>query len=209
MRHASPFFCGAPARLPLGGRTSDELVNLLRHPNDWYVREARRILMERRDLAVCPRLAKMVQREKGRLALEALWALHVSGGLDDERAMKFLDHPFEHVRAWTVRLLGDRRRVDRRFNARLVELAKRESSVIVRSQLACTCKRLPGPVALPVVEQLLGRSEDVADPHIARRESCRRRSPSSSCSSWREPNRLGRRTHPRPTTRGSRRCPTS
>ena len=70
--------------------------------------------MERRDPAVRPRLADMVLREKGRLALEALWALHVSGGLSDDLALKFLDHPFEHVRAWTVRLLGDRRRVERR-----------------------------------------------------------------------------------------------
>ncbi len=151
---------------PLGKLSSDELVDLLKHRNAWYAREARRILMERRDPAVRPRLAKMVQREKGVLALEALWALHVSGGLTEELALEFLQHPFEHVRAWTIRLLGDRRRVDRRFNVRLVEMAKRESSVVVRSQLACTCKRLPGPVALPIVEELLGRGEDLADPHI-------------------------------------------
>jgi putative heme-binding domain-containing protein len=146
--------------------SSDDLVDLLKHANAWYSREARRILMERRDGAVRPRLAKMVLHEKGRLALEALWALHVSGGLSDELALRFLDHPFEHVRAWTVRLLGDRRKVERRFNARLVEMARHEKSVTVRSQLACTCKRLPGAVALPIVEQLLGRAEDVSDPHI-------------------------------------------
>src|SRR5439155_4175360 len=56
--------------------------------------------------------------------------------------------------------------VDGRFNDRLVKLARSEPSPTVRSQLACTCKRLPGPVALPVVEQLLGRPEDVADLHI-------------------------------------------
>jgi putative membrane-bound dehydrogenase-like protein len=152
---------------PLGKLPGDELVGLLAHPNDWYVREARRILMERRDPAVWPRLTKMVQGGKdGRLALEALWALHVSGGLTDELALKLLDHPAEHVRAWTVRLLGDRRRVPRAFGERLVGLARREPSAAVRSQLACTCKRLPAPVALPVVEQLLGRAEDVADPHI-------------------------------------------
>src|SRR5262249_45393280 len=49
---------------------------------------------------------------------------------------------------------------------RLVELARREPSAVVRNQLACTCKRLTGAVALPVVEQFLARSEDVADPHI-------------------------------------------
>lgn len=152
---------------PLSRLSSDELVDLLRQPNAWYSREARRILMERRDPAIRSRLEKMVQEEKEpRLALEALWALHVSGGLNDELAQKLLDHPIDHVRAWTIRLLGDRKQVPSRFSDRLVELAQLEPSVTVRNQLACTCKRLAGPVALPVVEQLLSRSEDVSDPHI-------------------------------------------
>src|SRR5205085_1242820 len=49
---------------------------------------------------------------------------------------------------------------------KLVKMARLEPSAVVRSQLACTCKRLPGPVGLPVVGALLGRSEDVADPQI-------------------------------------------
>jgi len=157
----------ADGKWPLCKLSNDDLVELLKHPNAWYSREARRILMERRDPAICPRLAEMALHEKdGKLALEALWALYVSGGFTDDLAMKLLDHPLEHVRAWTVRLLGDRCQVDRRFNEKLVELARREPSATVRSQLACTCKRLPGPVALPIVEQMLARSEDVNDPHI-------------------------------------------
>jgi putative heme-binding domain-containing protein len=151
---------------PLRDLKSDELVDLLQHRNAWYAREARRILGERRDPAVCRRLAGVVRENKGVLALEALWALHVSDGLTDDLALEFLDHPSEHVRAWTVRLLGDRRTIPERFHGRLVRLAQGEPSPTVRSQLACTCKRLPGPVALPVVEQLLGRAEDVGDPHI-------------------------------------------
>jgi putative heme-binding domain-containing protein len=147
-------------------RSTADLVKLLNHPNAWYVREARRILMERRDPSVRKSLSEMVLREKDRLALEALWALHVSGGLTDELALKYLEHPFEHVRAWTVRLIGDECRVAKAVGERFVELAKHDRSVTVRSQLACTCKRLPGPVALPIVERLLARTEDVADPHI-------------------------------------------
>jgi len=152
---------------PLSSLTSGELVDLLKHPNAWYRRQARRLLMERRDPVVCPRLEKMVRESKDdRLSLEALWALHVSGGLTDDLALKLLDHPIDHVRAWTVRLLGDRRQVDRRCHERLIELARRDPSATVRNQLACTCKRLPGPAALAIVEQLLGRTEDVNDLHI-------------------------------------------
>jgi putative membrane-bound dehydrogenase-like protein len=147
--------------------SNDALIDLFKHPNAWYGREARRILMERRDPAVCSRLEAMVRdRTKAGLALQALWALYVSGGLTDELALEFLDHPGEHNRAWVVRLLGDRREISPRLATRFIELARREPSATVRSQLACTCKRLAGPVALPVVEQLLDRSEDLADPHI-------------------------------------------
>jgi putative membrane-bound dehydrogenase-like protein len=152
---------------PIDKLSSVELVGLLKHPNEWYARQARRILMERRDSSIVPTLEKMVLKETDdRFALEALWALYVSGGFNDDLAMKLLDHPVDHVRAWTVRLLGDARQVSSMFNDRLVELAQQEPSAIVRNQLACTCKRLPGPVALPIVAQLLGRVEDVNDIQI-------------------------------------------
>jgi putative heme-binding domain-containing protein len=155
------------AHWPLSGLSGDALVDLLKHPNAWYSREARRILMERRDPSVRPRLERMVRHEKdAKLALEALWALYVSDGFSDALARDLLAHPSEHIRAWTVRVLGDRRQIPPAFNARLVDLARSEPSVTVRSQLACTCKRLPGTVALPIVEGLLERGEDVSDPHI-------------------------------------------
>lgn len=157
----------ADGKWPLSQLSSDELVGLLGHANAWYAREARRILMERRDPAICSRLREMALHEKDHgLALQALWALHVSGGLTDETALQLLEHPADHVRAWTVRLLGDRRALPPGFQERLVELARREPSIIVRSQLACSCKRLPGPAGLPIVEELVGRAEDVNDLHV-------------------------------------------
>jgi putative heme-binding domain-containing protein len=50
--------------------------------------------------------------------------------------------------------------------ARLARMAKEDASVIVRSQLACTAKRLPGSAALPIVAQLLLHDQDAADPQI-------------------------------------------
>jgi putative heme-binding domain-containing protein len=49
---------------------------------------------------------------------------------------------------------------------RLVELARKEPSPVVRSQLACSAKRLPGPDCLAIVRELLTHKEDVDDPHI-------------------------------------------
>jgi putative membrane-bound dehydrogenase-like protein len=149
------------ARLP-----SNELVELLKHPNEWFCREARRVLSERLDPAVIPVLRRLVSENKDRLALEALWALYVSGGFEEGFASGLFGHPNEDVRTWTVRLLGDARKVSPDIQARLVRMAQIEPSPVVRSQLACTCKRLPGKDGLPVVRELLKRQEDLDDPHI-------------------------------------------
>jgi putative membrane-bound dehydrogenase-like protein len=153
-------------KIALAKMTSKELVGLLGHANDWYSREARRILAERRDPAVRPILRQMILDNKGQLALEALWALYVSGGFDDLLAGKLLDHANEDVRTWTVRLLGDARKVTPAIHERLVQLAQSDASPRVRSQLACSARRLPGKDCLPIVRALLQRKEDVNDPQI-------------------------------------------
>jgi putative membrane-bound dehydrogenase-like protein len=143
-----------------------ELVGLLSHRNDWFVRQARRILAERRDPSIIPALRDLLLEHSDGLALQALWAIYVSGGFDDALAEKLLAHPNADVRTWTARLLGDAKRVSPPIQARLTELARRETSGTVRSQLACTCKRLPARDALPIVRELLQHAEDVEDPHI-------------------------------------------
>jgi len=153
--------------LELAKRSSDELVSLLGHANEWYVREARNILAERRDASVLPRLKQMLLSGKDpHLALEAFWALYVGGGFDDALAVPLLKHPEADVRTWAVRLLGDERQVSPVIRDLLVELAGTDKSPVVRSQLAATAKRLPSGEALPLVARLLARDEDVADPHI-------------------------------------------
>src|SRR5207302_6464341 len=118
------------------------------------------------DAKVIPRLRKLVLVEKGQLALEALWALYVSAGFDDAFALKTLYHVNEDVRTWTVRLLCDPKKVTAEMATALVALARTDSSSTVRSQLACSAKRLPGPDCLVIVRELLRRDEDANDPHI-------------------------------------------
>jgi putative membrane-bound dehydrogenase-like protein len=98
--------------------------------------------------------------------LQALWALYVSGGFDEAVAETLLRHSDADVRAWTIRLLGDDKRVSPALAAHLREVARTDPSCTVRSQLACTCKRLPGKDALPIVRELLQRTEDLRDPFI-------------------------------------------
>jgi putative membrane-bound dehydrogenase-like protein len=150
----------------LSKMSSQELVGLLGHANDWFAREARRILAERRDPSVIPGLRKMVMENREQLGLEALWALYVSGGFNEAFAEQTLSHPNEDVRTWTIRLLGDARKVSPALREHLVKVARTDTSSTVRSQLACTCKRLPGKDGLPIVRELLRRNEDVNDSFI-------------------------------------------
>ncbi len=143
-----------------------DLVAMLDHKNAWWVREAQRMLAERRDPAAVPLLRKQVLDSEGQLALDSLFALYVSGGLDDEFAAKLFGHANEDVRTWTVRLLGDAKKVSPAVQSRLVELARTDKSSVVRSQLACTAKRLPAKDGLPIVRELLQHKEDVDDLHI-------------------------------------------
>ncbi len=152
-------------RFDLGRESSAALLDVLKHPNEWFREEARRVLADRKDRAIVPGLRKMMAGE-GQLALEALWALYVSGGFDGRAALQALEHADPHVRRWGSRLVGDARRAAAPVAARLAALARTEKDVEVRSQLASTAKRLPAATALPIVERLLRRREDLDDLHM-------------------------------------------
>jgi putative heme-binding domain-containing protein len=71
------------------------------------------------------------------------------------------------VRAWTVRLIGDEsRELSAQMRDRLVRMAVEDGSPTVRSQLACTAKRLPAVDGLAIVARLLRHSEDAGDTHL-------------------------------------------
>ena len=150
----------------LAAKSTDELIDTLRHPNKWYRQTALRLLGDRKDLSAVPRLEKLLTESRGQLALEVLWALNLYGGFDDPTALQALGHPDPFVRLWTARLLGDDRRVSPRVAARLAALAATEPHLEVRSQLACTARRLPAAHGLPVVRALLGHDADADDNRI-------------------------------------------
>jgi putative heme-binding domain-containing protein len=154
------------APVDLGRQTTDELIKLLGHDNRWVRQTVLRLLGDRQDRTVIPKLLRLVRESTGQLALEALWALHLSGGFDEDVALETLAHADPYVRLWSVRLLGDERRVSARVAGRLAKMAAGETHVEVRSQLACSARRLPARDGLPIVRQLLAHSEDSSDPHL-------------------------------------------
>ncbi len=154
------------APFDLSKLSTDALIDLRTSTNDWQAETARRILAERRDASAVPRLKSLLAEDRDELALRDLWALHVSGGLDDATALELLARPVAAVRCWTVRLLGDDHRMSPSLAASLLHLAETDPDPLVRSQLASSCRRWKLSDALPIIDALLSRPEDAKDPHV-------------------------------------------
>ena len=151
----------------LSRSSSAELVGLLSHENRWFRNTALRLLADRQDRSIIPRLLQIVETGKGQAALEATWALYRLGAFDDELATNLLDHANPFVRMWAVRLIADlNREPSPPIVDRLAQLACKETDAHVRSQLASTAKRLAGEGGLRIVRGLVDRDEDADDPYL-------------------------------------------
>jgi putative heme-binding domain-containing protein len=146
--------------------SNEQLIDLLSHENKWFRQQALRQFGDRKDKSVIPHLMPLLKSEAGQTSLEALWAINLSGGLNEEVAIIALQHKDPFVRMWGVRLIGDDKKVSEKLSEELVELASKEPHPEVRSQLASTAKRLPGEHAISIIESLLENHEDSADPDI-------------------------------------------
>ncbi len=165
---------GKPARVEVDlSKANDErLVQLQLHKNDWWVRHGRRQLQERAHAgklgkAVHPRLRKMLAEEaEAPRKLRALWALYVTGGLDEKALLAQLDSPHETVRRWAVRLLVEERKVGPAVARKFGEMARGDRSACVRLALASALQRLPHAQRWAIADGLAARAEDAGDANL-------------------------------------------
>ena len=160
---------GAKKNPALRGSGNTALVEKLRDVNIVRVRQALEDLSDRPDpLFVDELKRRFTSSEDEREALHLLWALNHCVDLADDRELvaSGLTHQAAAVRAWTVRLLGDQGRVAPAILAQFIHLARTDSSLLVRTQLACTAKRLPGADCLAIVKDLLHADNAHADPYL-------------------------------------------
>ncbi|MEQ9441786.1 MAG: HEAT repeat domain-containing protein [Cyclobacteriaceae bacterium] len=163
--HSKDHKISVPA-FDLSTYSDEQLIEVLSHPNKWFRQQALRQFGDRNHPSAIPQLRQLLTSKTGQVALEALWALNLSGGFSDSVAITALQHPDPFVRMWGVRLLGDDLAVSSATSAQLAQLAFREPHPEVRSQLACTAKRLPGSDAIPIIKNLLMNHNDADDPDI-------------------------------------------
>ena len=110
--------------------------------------------------------------------LRALWALHVTGGLDAKTAIENLKNADEWVRAWTIqlafdsrenvqRLLQEIREKDLKADPDLEKLAQDDPSPLVRLFIASAAQRIENQeLRGNLVKNLLRHKEDAADHNL-------------------------------------------
>lgn len=145
--------------------SSAELVKLLDHPSKWHRQTAVRILGDRQDSSIIPQLKTELEAATGQSALERLWAIAVTGGLADADMIHLLSHRDPFVRAWTVRLACDPGTVSPEVASAIRQAASGEAYLDVRKQMACSARRIPPELALPILHELIRFDEDAADIH--------------------------------------------
>ena len=149
----------------LAEMTSQELVNLQLHHNDWFVRQARQILQERAargdDMRpVHAALHRMFDQQKDvTRKLRALWALYVTQGADEAWLRGLLREENEQLRVWAIQLIVDRGAPSASAISEFEEMAKHDPSGLVLSFLASAMRKVPVDLRWPLATALAGHGE--------------------------------------------------
>ena len=181
---------GEPTPIPapdLTKMSTEQLIDLHDHANEWFVRQARRELADRQTAGHLPggvadRLTQVaidatvdpVDR------LRAAWTAHTLGVPADRMVRSLIVDRDEHVRAWAVRMWSDGWLLDTATGQTrsvhtpvaseevqaLADIARADDSGLVRLVLASTLQRLPSHLRPILAAALMSRSEDADDPNL-------------------------------------------
>jgi putative membrane-bound dehydrogenase-like protein len=156
------------SKVDLAKLSSERLVDLQLHRNDWYVRHARRLLQERGpDPAVHARLKRMLHDNPDvTRKLRAIWALHATDGLTEPDLLALLGHESEYVRGWAVQLLAEGRQLSDGTMRQFAIMAAQDPSALVRLYLASAIQRVAPEQRWDVVAGLLAHPEDAQDQNL-------------------------------------------
>lgn len=151
---------------------NEELIKLQLEQNDWFVRHARRVLQERAsagdDMSEVHRQLREMYTSQADVTrrLRALWALYVTGGIDDDFLLEQLADKSEYIRAWGVRLLCEDKDPPPAALAQFRELAASGDSQLVRLHISSALQRLPLEQRWEIASALVGRGEDAQDQNL-------------------------------------------
>lgn len=154
---------------------NSDLVQYLMHPNDWWVRQARKVLQERAargdDLGEVKRRLRTLYAAASDVPhrLRLMWALNAVGAAGEPWLASQLDDDNEHVRIAAIRLLGDlldpqsSRPPAASTTAQFARMAGEDPSGLVRLHLASVMQRLPNRERWTIARNLAAHAGDAGD----------------------------------------------
>lgn len=143
----------------LGSKSSEELLSFLSHSDGWYRDNAQRLLVERMDVSVVPKLKEIVLNSSTELgAFHAIWTLEGMGQADTYFLINALESQSELVQSAALRILDDKAEVDPEVKNRLakamLELAENAQENLTL-QLALSSYALPQEESQTILTSVL------------------------------------------------------
>ena len=161
-----------PVGMDLTKLPDEKLVEMHLNPNEWYVRQARRLLQERALAGVIKpaSLAGLRRILDGHAdparRLRAMWTLQLIGGLGDVMLAPLLNDKAEYIRAWAIQLIAEDKRVPDAVLQKWAVMAKEDKSAAVRLFLASAMQRVDPEKRWDVLTALVAHGEDKDDHNL-------------------------------------------
>jgi putative membrane-bound dehydrogenase-like protein len=185
-----------PVQVDLRSKSNTELVDLLKHENQWYVRHAQRLLQERaaEKKLTATVLADLLEREpagpEGARELRNLWLIHSTFGVNaylhafaerlgksakereeihrDMIGLLLFDPSVSDVQcAWSILLLAEEdRSLHPEFEHFLIKVTAERKSPVVRLGIAAASQQLPLEDRWNILSALTNYSADAVDHNL-------------------------------------------
>ena len=156
----------------LNQMTDAQLVDLQQSKSEWHARRARLILQNRafkKELGgnATAALRQMYQTNANPdYRLRALWALHLTGAMSAQNLTETLADSDPHLRAWAVQLLCENQTPNADILAKFIDMARTDSSPVVRLYLASAMQRIDKESAWKIAAELVKHAEDSEDHNL-------------------------------------------
>ena len=156
-----------PLPLPnLQKMSQQELINSLSSTNRTVQQLAMRTLVDRDGAKVLKRVEQELKNPNHPAALQLLLVRYQIQEWTDKELSTFWHHSNPFVRGWSIRLACDDHELSEELSKQLAEMAKQESNLFVRSQIASSARRIKPAQNLAITTVLLQRKSDGEDPHL-------------------------------------------
>ncbi|MBN7813059.1 dehydrogenase [Algoriphagus sp. H41] len=145
-----------------------ELAYYQTHDNEWYARQSRMILQERGGNRKSQKALKAILSDDPDVAhqLRALWTLHAMSAMSEKEMHSLLSNSNEYLRSWAIQLLAESKSVSDLTLAKFTDMAKADSSPMVRLYLASALLRLDASQRWEVLAALSQHAEDAVDHNL-------------------------------------------